>query len=201
MPASTPVSSYSTTTTSGSSVSWTAISRQSTNRIGNAERPASAKARNSSHEIAARANVAVGTVFRHFPTKDALLRAILEDLLGRLADEAASLAEKGNPATALFDFFTQVVERAADRRGVVELLTAPGQAFSLAEPIASLDRELQRLLDQARRAGAVRDDVQLPEVIALLTSTCHGALQGGWAEPLRRRVRTVIFDGLRPPAA
>src|SRR5436190_21257823 len=77
----------------------------------------------STEEVAGRAGVAVGSVFRHFPTKNDLLRAIMKDLLARLEADAAALA--GDPATGLFTFFTRLVAEAAAQRTVVELLAVP----------------------------------------------------------------------------
>jgi hypothetical protein len=48
--------------------------------------------------------------------------------------------------------------------------------------------------------GAVRGDVHIAEVMALITSSCHGALHGGWDSELQHRTLAVIFDGLRPAA-
>ena len=56
------------------------------------------------------------------------------------------------------------------------------------------------LLALAQHAGTVRDDIQITEVMALLTSTCQGALQAGWDSDLQRRTLAVIFDGIRPQA-
>ena len=162
-----------------------------------AERGASA----STEEVARRAGVAVGTVFRHFPTKDDLLRAIMKDLLQRLSDEASSLAADGDPATALFTFFTRLVGQAAAKRTVIDLLAATGTAIDITEPVAGLQREVAELLALAKRAGTVRDDVQIAEVTALLISTCQGALQARWDSDLQGRVLAVIFDGLGRRAA
>lgn len=162
-----------------------------------AERGASA----STEEVARRAGVAVGTVFRHFPTKDDLLRAIMKDLLQRLSDEASSLAADGDPATALFTFFTRLVGQAAAKRTVIDLLAATGTAIDITEPAAGLQREVAELLALAKRAGTVRDDVQIAEVTALLISTCQGALQARWDSDLQGRVLAVIFDGLGRRAA
>ena len=162
-----------------------------------AERGASA----STEEVARRAGVAVGTVFRHFPTKDDLLRAIMKDLLQRLSGEASSLAADGDPATALFTFFTRLVGQAAAKRTVIDLLAATGTAIDITEPAAGLQREVAELLALAKRAGTVRDDVQIAEVTALLISTCQGALQARWDSDLQGRVLAVIFDGLGRRAA
>lgn len=155
----------------------------------------------STEEVARRAGVAIGTVFRHFPAKDDLLRAIMKDLLQRLAGEAASLAADGDPATALFTFFTRTVSQAAAKKTVIDLLARAGTDIQVAGPVQALRQQIAALLARAQRAGAVREDVQIAEVMALLTSTCQGALQAGWDDELQRRTLTVIFDGLRPPAS
>lgn len=158
------------------------------------ERGASA----STEEVARRAGVAIGTVFRHFPTKDDLLRAIMKDLLQQLSAEAAALAAEGDPATALFTFFTRMVGQAAAKKTVIDLLAATGTAIDIAEPLAGLQQQVAELLALAKHAGTVREDVQIAEVTALLISTCQGALKARWDSDLQGRVLTVIFDGLGP---
>jgi AcrR family transcriptional regulator len=151
-------------------------------------------------EVAARAGVAIGTVFRHFPTKDALLAAMMKELLARLAAEAAELISDGDPATALFTFFARVVEQAAARKTVADLLADQGIDLRAAGPVATLRRELETLLAGAIQAGAVRNDVGAAEVLALLAATSDAALRSGWDSGLQRRVLAVVFAGLRPPA-
>ena len=158
------------------------------------ERGASA----STEEVARRAGVAIGTVFRHFPAKDDLLRAIMKDLLQQLSAEAAALAAEGDPATALFTFFTRTVGQAAAKQTVIDLLAATGTAIDIAEPVQGLQQQITGLLALGKHAGTVREDVQIAEVMALLISTCQGALQGRWDSDLQSRVLTVIFDGLGP---
>jgi len=162
-----------------------------------AERGASA----ATEEVARRAGVAIGTVFRHFPTKDDLLRALMKDLLERLTEQVGRLAADGDPATALFDFFASLVEQAAARKSVVELLATAGTDVQVTAAVQSLRDGIARLLTRAQQAGAVRADVQAGEVMALLTSTGQGALQGGWDIELQARALAVIFAGLRAPAA
>jgi AcrR family transcriptional regulator len=67
--------------------------------------------------VARRAGVAIGIVFRHFPTKNDLLRVIMKDLLQRLTSEVTALAAGGDPATALFAFFTRMVQQTAAPAG------------------------------------------------------------------------------------
>lgn len=158
-----------------------------------AEKGASA----STEEVAARAGVAIGTIFRHFPTKQDLLGALLKDLMARLADEANALIADGDPAVALYEFFTRVVEQAAAKKTVVELLAEAGVEVTVDGPVEGLGRALGGLLERAQQAGSVREDVRLPEVMALLAATSQGALHAGWSDDVRRRALAVIFAGLR----
>ncbi|HEY0537204.1 MAG TPA: helix-turn-helix domain-containing protein [Actinoallomurus sp.] len=151
----------------------------------------------STEEVARRAGVAVGTVFRHFPTKADLLAAIMKELQSRLAEQAETLAAEGDP-TALFTFLTEVVEHAAGARTVVHLLAAGGTDMGVDRQVAGLGEALDALLARAREAGTVRAEVRLDEVVALLTAACHGALAAGWAPDLRHRTVARLLDGLRP---
>jgi AcrR family transcriptional regulator len=151
----------------------------------------------STEEVARRAGVAIGTVFRHFPTKDDLLAAIMKDLQGRLTAQAEVLAAQDEP-TALFTYFADIVDHAASTRTVIHLLAATGTDVGVDRQLAALGEALDTLLIRAREAGTVRDDVRLDEVIALLTAACQGALAAGWPPDLRRRTVTRLLDGLRP---
>ncbi|MEU5881836.1 helix-turn-helix domain-containing protein [Spirillospora sp. NPDC047279] len=145
----------------------------------------------STEEVAERAGVAIGTVFRHFPTKDELFAAIMKDLLRRLTDEAERLVADDDPA-ALFTFFTSVVTQAAATRTVAGLLQV-----SPAEPIQGFTHVLETLLARAQAGRTVRPDVHVSEVVALLTAACQGALLGAWSDDLRDRTLAIIFKGMR----
>jgi AcrR family transcriptional regulator len=141
----------------------------------------------ATEEVAAAAGVAIGTVFRHFPTKQDLLGAILKELLGDLAEQAAH--------DDLFGFFTRVVTAAAEKKFVVDLLAGQGVDVEVAGAVGSLSGVVADLLDRARRTGQVRADVRLDEVLALLAAAGQGSLR--WSPDLRRRTLEVIFAGLR----
>jgi AcrR family transcriptional regulator len=152
----------------------------------------------STEEVASRAGVAIGTVFRHFPTKGDLLRAIMKQLRERLTEEVRALGTDGDPATGLFDFFTRMVEQAAVKKAVVDLLADSGVEVTVAEPVNALRQAIGALLARAQAAGTVRRDVGLDETMALLAGTCQGALSAGWDAELQRRTLAIIFAGLRP---
>ncbi|MFY1689503.1 TetR/AcrR family transcriptional regulator [Plantactinospora sp. WMMB782] len=155
----------------------------------------------STEEVAARAGVAIGTVFRHFPTKNDLLAAIMKGVLAGLVEQAATLGAEDRDGTALFTFFARTVEQAATKKAVVDLLARTGVDIPLPEVLDVLGEAVHDLLHRARAAGTVDRRVGLPEVMALLASTCQGALHGGWDAELRDRTLAIIFAGLRPGAA
>jgi len=148
----------------------------------------------STEEVASRAGVAIGTVFRHFPTKRDLLSAIMTDLRRRLTAQARSLALESDPATALFEFATSLVGQATTKRTVAEVLT--GEVGAL----GSLQQAVEVLLLRAQRAGAVRPDARIMDVMALLAAASQGALRGGWDRQATDRMLGIIFDGLRAGA-
>lgn len=151
----------------------------------------------STEEVARRAGVAIGTVFRHFPTKADLLRALMKRLLQQLTDDAAGLVAHGDPRTALFEFFALLVERTAANRTVVSLLAAEGMDVQITGPLGSLTDAVRELLKRGQSTGALRADVEVDEVMALLVSACQGALHGGWDSDLRRRTLDIMFAGMR----
>ncbi|NDU72902.1 TetR family transcriptional regulator [Actinomadura sp. DSM 109109] len=154
----------------------------------------------STEEVARRAGVAVGTVFRHFPTKADLLRALMKRLLRQVTDDAAELIARGDPSEALFEFFARLVERTAANRTVVGLLAAEGMDVPISGPLGSLSDAVGELLVRGQEAGAVAPGIRLDEVMALLVSACQGALQGGWDADLRGRTLGIMLAGLRPSA-
>ncbi|GII62408.1 putative transcriptional regulatory protein TetR [Sphaerisporangium krabiense] len=159
-----------------------------------AEKGASA----TTEEVAVRAGVAVGTVFRHFPTKNDLLKAILKDLMEHLAERVRALGS-GDPATGLFAFFGEMVGQAVEKRTVAELAAADfGVDTMVAGPVETLRDAIGTLLARAQAAGAVRADVRPDEVLALLTGVCQGAVHAAWPPDLQRRVLAIVFAGLRP---
>jgi AcrR family transcriptional regulator len=151
----------------------------------------------STEEVARRAGVAIGTVFRHFPTKADLLRALMKRLLQQLTDDAGSLVADGDPETALLEFCTRLVERTTANQTVVSLLTAEGIEVPLTGALGSLTDVVRELLARGQRAGAIRAEIRVDEVMALLISACQGALYGGWSPDLRRRTLAIMFGGLK----
>ena len=150
----------------------------------------------STEEVARRAGVAIGTVFRHFPTKADLLKALMKRLLQQLTDDADTLVASGDPTTALLEFFSLLVGRTTANRSVVGLLAAEGFEAPVTGAVGSLTDVVRQLLERGQRSGAIRAGIMVDEVMALLVSACQGALHGGWSPELRRRTLAIMFAGL-----
>jgi AcrR family transcriptional regulator len=153
----------------------------------------------STEEIARRAGVGIGTIFRHFPTKEALLEAIIIGRLRRLADEANSLSATEDPGAALFAFFTHAVDQSATKIAFVDALAGAGVDVenAISQVGKDLHQAMDRLLTRAQQAGAVRDDVGVTELIALLAGASRAAEHAGWNDDITARTLAIVFDGLR----
>lgn len=154
-------------------------------------------------EIARRAGVGAGTIFRHFPTKHDLLLASLDvgfDEVQVAIDDALEMAD---PWQGIVHVMTVCAEIQARNRG---FLDAVGPEL-YAEPSLQLRNEertalLGRVVDRAREAGAVRDDLRAEDLPFLLraigaaTKTCGNENVG--PSGLWRRYLGIVLDGLRP---
>jgi AcrR family transcriptional regulator len=153
----------------------------------------------STEEVARAAGVGIGTVFRHFPTKEALLEAVYVARLEKLAAEADALASAEEPGEGFFTFFARVVAHAATKNAFSAALLEAG--VDVRETTAETGRELRRalaaLLGRAQEAGVVRPDVGLAEVMTLLVGASQAAERLGADQDVRDRSLAVVFDGLR----
>lgn len=151
-------------------------------------------------EVARHAGVGVGTVFRHFPTKEALLEAVLVARFTRMAEEARNLTAAGDPGAALFEFLAGVVGQSATKNAFADALSAAGvdAASAVADGGRDLWAALSELLARAQRVGAVRADLATDELIAVIVGASHAARHADRNPEVRARAITVILDGLRP---
>ena len=152
-------------------------------------------------EIAQRAGVGVGTIYRQFATKERLVEAIVVTRYERLADEADALASADDAGVAFFGQFSRMVEEAAVKKTFADTLAVAGVDIKAATSGVGqrLVRSFEKLLTNAQVAGAVRGDVGIPEVMAVLAGTCLAAEHAAWDKHLQAQALTIVFDGLRPP--
>ena len=148
-------------------------------------------------EIARRAGVGAGTVYRHFPTKDDLFQAVVDNRLRHIVDVGSALAENKAPEQALFVFFRSLVlQFGATDRGLADALAGAGIDVEtvMPETETAFLAILQSLLEAGQTAGAVRSDVDVADVKALLV----GCLEMQAAKPeAAERLTAVVLDGLR----
>jgi AcrR family transcriptional regulator len=148
-------------------------------------------------EIARRAGVGAGTVYRHFPTKEDLYRAVIEDRINHIVDDARALLVDADPGEALFTFLrSMVLQWGATDRGLAEALAGLGIDVKDAVPEAeeAFLGLLGGLLRAAQKSGTVRQDVEVPDVKALMVGA--QAIQTYNADAAER-LTEVILDGLR----
>ncbi|WP_028938166.1 TetR/AcrR family transcriptional regulator [Pseudonocardia spinosispora] len=150
-------------------------------------------------EIARRAGVGAGTLYRHFPTKEALYGAVVVDRIRRFTERANELADGDEPGAALREFFAELVE-AASNQGLVEAMSGSGFDVAISAPDeekAFLDA-LQRLLTAAQRSGEIRADIDVRHVKALMVG-CQAMQRYATDPDVPRQLLAVVWSGLRSP--
>jgi AcrR family transcriptional regulator len=148
-------------------------------------------------EIARRADVGPGTLYRHFPTKEALVEAVVQDRLTRLASEGDALRDAADPGVAFFEFLGLLAAEAGLKRDLFEALASSGIVVGPAAmaAVADVRAQLTWLLGRAQRAGAVRADISVAELTSLVSGMLLAMRPRPGADPAR--VLAVFRDGLR----
>jgi AcrR family transcriptional regulator len=134
-------------------------------------------------EIARRAGVGHGTVFRRFPTKDALLAAVLARQMAELAASAEAACDEPDAREAFDRVVRGLAEAYARNHSLVEAV----KRCENAPETGALVLAIGKLLEHAQDAGAVRTDVDAMDVLGLI--------------PAASAYPQIVLDGLRPPAA
>jgi AcrR family transcriptional regulator len=145
-------------------------------------------------DIARAAGVGAGTVYRHFPTKEALFEAILLDSVESLTAAAAA-----TDRTGFFEFVLAFGDAGRSNRALAEALSGVGIDVHarLATARDQLNKALAQLLHEAQRTGAVRPDVTAAELLGLLGAVHQVAERLGDDPRATRHLLSIICDGLR----
>ncbi len=149
-------------------------------------------------EIARRAGVGAGTLYRNFPTKEALFEAVIRQHMEAVAAEARALYTSSHPTQALFQFIGHLAEQAGRKRNLIDALSGAGvdvQA-SLGDTKQEVQAAAEVLLRRAQRAGEVRSDVTLEDLFALVMGACAFSSPAS-DEGSQARMISVVCEGLR----
>ena len=150
-------------------------------------------------DIAKRAGVGPGTLYRHFPTREALQEAAYRDAVEELAERGRALADELPPGPALESWIASLIAHIRDRSALagalVESMGKQGELFVECHRLLHDTGAL--IVDAARAAGAVREDVQERDLLWM----AHGVAQsaaGEGGDERAARLQQVLLRGLRP---
>jgi AcrR family transcriptional regulator len=153
-------------------------------------------------DVANAAKVGVGTVYRHFPTKDDLIAALVAERFERLAQKAREDLEVADAWEGISDFIRFSARIQADDRGLCEVMGSRPEVMDAAARAAGLPELCQRLVKRAQRAGKLRRDLVWEDIpmiacgLGRITQAATGPATGRWP-----RLVEIILDGLRAPGS
>jgi AcrR family transcriptional regulator len=148
--------------------------------------------------VARTAGVGIGTLYRHFPTREALFEAVYRREVQQLADLAEQLKKEALPVDALRQWMRSNVKFVATKKGMSAALALAAYKNSklFSYSFDQLNRAVGGLLDRAIAAGEIRDDISSEDLLRALVGMCYTHDQPGWQTRVLRLV-DVFIDGLR----
>jgi AcrR family transcriptional regulator len=154
----------------------------------------------SLEDVARRAGVGIGTLYRHFPTREALVEAAYRRGVEQMCDIADTLLaeHEHEPDVALEMWMREFVGYVATKRGLAATLrlAADNYADLFAYVHERIRNAVGSLIDAAAATGRIRSDVEGADLIRALGGICMVSDQAGWQEQARRLV-ALLMDGLR----
>ncbi|MFJ4919781.1 TetR/AcrR family transcriptional regulator [Streptomyces sp. NPDC088725] len=153
----------------------------------------------SLEDIARRAGVGIGTLYRHFPDRHTLISAVFQDALTELTEHARVSAEAEEPCAALMAWLGEIITHAGEYRGLSRALMSAAQdeSSALSKCGVPLRDAGERLLVRAQRDGSVRADVSIDDVMRLTNAIALAAEQAPEETELGTRLLTLMLTGLR----
>ncbi len=149
-------------------------------------------------EVARQAGVGVGTIYRQFPNKHALIQGVLWSHVQPLADAGYARANSLDPAKAFFEHLEFLADACLSKENVHLAVARAGLAESHGPQHDAMAESLRKLLARAKQAGAVRSDVSATDLVLLLRSTLFPANAGAVPKQVRRRLFDIVVRGLAP---
>jgi len=152
----------------------------------------------SLEKVAKTAGVGIGTLYRHFPTREAMFQAVYKREIDQLVELAERLAAEQAPFEALRLWLHANVGMVATKKGLkAALAPTDGSADALyADTSARLTATIGRLMQSAVDAGEIRDDMEPEDVMRALIGMCYTREQADWQDKVIR-LMDVFLDGLR----
>jgi AcrR family transcriptional regulator len=151
--------------------------------------------------VAKRAAVGIGTLYRHFPTREALFEAVYRREVQQLVELAEALKSEAAPVDALRRWLRSNVEFVATKKGMLAALalTVHGSSELYAHTFDRLTKAVGALLDRAVAAGEIRADISPEDLLRALVGMSYLHDQPGWQTSVLRLL-DVFVDGLRVQA-
>lgn len=148
--------------------------------------------------VAKRAGVGIGTLYRHFPTREELFEAVYRREVEQLSELAEQLKNSKDPVDALRRWLGSTVEFVATKKGMSAALALTFQSSSdlAAFSMDRLTKAVGSLLDRAVAAGQTRADISPEDLFRALIGMCYMHDQPGWQSSVLRML-DVFVDGLR----
>jgi AcrR family transcriptional regulator len=154
-------------------------------------------------EITRHAGVGMGTLYRHFPTKEDLIDAVLEDAFAGLLDAAKEAAEAEDAWAGLTSFLERALAEHVGNRGLKDIMAMRAHGRARTEALRARIRPLlRRLIERAQEQGSLRADFA-PEDLSLVFWTADRVIEATAAvrPDFWRRYLALLLDGLRAEAA
>ncbi|MFF0498272.1 TetR/AcrR family transcriptional regulator [Nocardia aobensis] len=153
----------------------------------------------SLESIAKSAGVGIGTLYRHFPSREALIEAVYRSELEQLCDQAANLLDHHTPEVALRIWLGRYADFVATKRGMAEALreVIASGAVTSAQTRERLSAAIGSVLDAGVAAGTLRDDVRPEDVTAAMAGATLAGIDRGQID----RLLDLLLDGLRSSPA
>jgi AcrR family transcriptional regulator len=152
----------------------------------------------SLEKVAKTAGVGIGTLYRHFPTREAMFQAVYKHEVDQLVALAGKLSNEAPPLAALRQWLHAQIGMVATKKGMVAALApAAGSSDALyADSSARMLAAIGTLMAAAIEAGEIRDDLAPEDVMRALLGMCYTREQAGWQDKVIR-LMDVFLDGLR----
>lgn len=157
-----------------------------------------AGAQASLEAVAKRAGVGIGTLYRHFPSRESLFEAVYRHEVDLLSDLAITLSEEPNAFGALRNWFQASIKLVATKKGMMQALqlatygNAELKTYSSVRMVEAVDQLMQRAIAQ----GSLKNDITADDLLRTLVGIYYAQTEEDW-QPKALKLLDIFLDGLR----